>query len=332
MPSARLGERLRGHLWTVLPTARDLVLRPRLPSQQDFEVPVVDDHYGPTALSCSLAVPEGADSVVVLVHGLGGSRRSGYVQRAAQQLHRCGFATLALDLRGADLRGGGFYHVALTADLEAVCRSTLLQPFQRIYVLGFSMGGHAAVHFAATSSDRRVAGVAALCSPLDLSSAQQYVDGPGRACYRHYVLRGLKTIYEAVSRRQAVPSPAALVWRCRTIHEWDRLTIAPHYGYASPEAFYEAQSARLVLPALRVETVLVLVQHDPIVPPQLALPHIGGAPVGRLHVCVLPRGGHLQFPADSMLGLGGPPVRGVTAQLAAFWARGDGASRQRAFA
>ncbi len=316
-----LRERWAGHAWTLLPTARDLLLPPRLRAGREHTIAATDDRYGAIELGCAFAAPAGASDAVVLVHGLGGSRQSGYVQRAARVLHAEGFATLALDLRGADRRGGGYYHVALTEDLAAACRSPLLAPFRRLFVLGFSMGGHVAIRFAAAPTDPRVRGVAAWHTPLDLAAAQRHLDAPACALYRRWVLRGLQQIYAAVARRHAVPAPAADVWRCRTIHDWDRLAIAPRYGCASPEAFYRAHSAALVLPDLAIETVLVTAEHDPLVPPAVVLPWIGLARAGRLRLCVLPRGGHLHGPRDAALGLGSGARRGAgpIAQLAAHW-------------
>ena len=68
MSDLSFAERVSGHAWTVWPTARDLVLRPHHAAFFEHTIPIVDDQFGPTALSCSLAVPEGATSVVVLVH------------------------------------------------------------------------------------------------------------------------------------------------------------------------------------------------------------------------------------------------------------------------
>jgi uncharacterized protein len=319
MSARPLRARVAGHAWTVLPVARDVVWRPRRLAFAEHRVPAVDDRYGAIELSCALAAPANATDVVVLVHGLGGNRHAAYVQRAASELHRLGFAVLAVDLRGADRRGGGFYHVALADDLAAVCASPLLAPFARVFVLGFSMGGHTALWFAASGSEPRLAGVAALCTPLDLQATQQHLDAGALGFYRHWVLRGLKGIYAAVARRHPVPTPADVVWRCRTFHEWDALTIAPRYGHASPADFYRERSAARILPELAVESVLVLAQNDPVVPPELALPWVGEAPAGRLRVCVVARGGHLQFPRDVDLGLGTTPAGGVIEQLAAHW-------------
>lgn len=319
--NASLRERVAGHVWTVVPTARDAFWRPRALAFTEHAVAVVDDRFGPTTVPCSLAVPSGATAVVVLVHGLGGSRHAAYVQRAATELHRLGFAVLALDLRGADRRGGGFYHVAMTEDLAAVCSSPLLAPFARVFVLGFSMGGHAALWFAGARSEPRLRGVASVCTPLDLAATQQHLDGRPRSFYRLWVLRGLKHIYDAVARRHPVPTPAEVVWRCSTFHEWDALTIAPRYGHPSPEHFYRERSAARALPQLAVETVLVLAQHDPVVPPALALPWVDQAPAGRLRVCIAQRGGHLQFPHGVDLGLGQGGEGSVVEQLGRHWRR-----------
>lgn len=282
---------------------------------------VVDEHFGPTHLRGTFCDHFGSDSVIILVHGLGGSRDAGYVKRAASSLHHAGFATLAIDLRGADRRGGGFYHVAQVEDLQAVMRAPVLQRFANAFVLGFSMGGHVALHYAAAACDRRLRGVAALCTPLDLRAAQQHLDHAKQFVYRHYVLRGLKQIYAAVARRHPVPSPNLDVQRCRTFYEWDRLTIAPRYGFTSPEAFYDAQSASTAIADLAVDTVLVLARNDPIVPPELVLPFLERAPASKLHVRVLPRGGHLQFGRGQSLNLDSPHRADLVSQLASHWLR-----------
>jgi len=89
------------------------------------------------------------------------------------------------------------------------------------------------------------------------------------------------------------------------------------YGFADPESFYAASSARDVLPNLRVPVRLVLAASDPVIPHHLALPWIRAAAPGMLAVHAPERGGHLYFPSD--LDLGQPGERGLAAQLAAAW-------------
>jgi len=323
---------LAGHFWSIAPTVRDLLLPPRaLPAGTTVRVPIDDDAFGPGALSATLRVPAHARDLVVLVHGLGGSRNAGYVLRAARELHTRGAATLCVDLRGADLSGSGVYHVALTDDLHAFLGAHELHAFARVFVLGFSMGGHVALHLATTPEDPRLCGVAAIGTPLDLHGMQRHLDRRRGALYRHWVLQGLKRIYAAVAARTAVPTPLPVVRACRTFHAWDTHVICKLYGSASPEAFYARHSAARVLPQLAVDTVLVHAVADPLVPPELVLPFVGHAARGKLHVCQLPRGGHLQHPSGQALGLdrdddggqeGGHGGDSVLAQLADHWRLG----------
>ncbi|MCA8973500.1 MAG: alpha/beta fold hydrolase [Planctomycetes bacterium] len=323
MPTADLDppprRRLHGHLWTVLPTLRDQLRPPPAPTPTTVRFVAADAIYGEVSLSGELRHREGAEDVVLLVHGLGGSCRSAYVRRAAYEFAGAGFATFALDLRGAERRGEAIYNVALHDDLAAACSAPAMRRYRRIFVLGFSMGGHVGIHFAAAVTDPRVRAVAASCAPLDLGATQRHIDTPHRAGYRHYVLAGLKAIYAAVAARRAVPTPEPQVRRCRTFHEWDRLVIAPQFGFDSPESFYAARSARTVLPRLRVPVRLVLAASDPVIPPALALPWWSQAAAGMLEVHVAGRGGHLHFGSDLDLGVHGP--RGLVPQLAASWAR-----------
>jgi predicted alpha/beta-fold hydrolase len=287
-------QRLHGHLWTVLPSLRDSLRTPSAPTAEPIAIPIHDDHFGPIELTGDLRVPTAARDLVVITHGLGSSNRSSHVLRATRSLHKLGLATLALNLRGADRRGHGYYHVALTADLEATCGHPRLAEFRRLYVLGFSMGGHLALHYAARPSDPRLSGVAAICTPLDLGQAQRFHDRSRNGFYRRYVLNGLKDIYRAVGERQPlVPTPVDEVLRCDTFYDWDRLAIVPRYGFADPESYYREASAANVLPSLQVPCQLVLASADPVVPPALSLPFVDTAPRGMLQVDVRRTGGHL---------------------------------------
>jgi uncharacterized protein len=311
---------LVGGQWrAIAPLAHAWLPSPALPTSQEVCITLVDDRFGPTLLHGTFCDRLQSDSVVVLVHGMGDNRHASYVKRATSALHAAGFATLAVDLRGVDRRGGGFAHAAQVQDLRAVCRSPVLRRFRSIFVLGFAMGGHLAIHYAASDEERRLRGVAAVCAPLDLQATQVHLDKPQHFVYRHWVLRGLKQIYAAVARKHDVPTPNKEVQRCRTFYEWDRLTVVPRYGYESPENYYRRESASQVLADLSVNTVLLFARNDPIVPPQLAMPWLAQAPFGRLHVKVLTRGSHLRFGRGQSLGFEPFRDEDVISQLATHW-------------
>lgn len=287
-----------GHAWTIAPSLW-FDRRPRkAPSGESFSAVVQDPSAGAITLRGVLRHETGprADACVIIVHGLGGSYERPYCIAAALAAERAGMSSLRLALRGADRSGEDFYHAGLTADLEAATSSKALAGFQRLYVLGYSLGGHVSLRYASMPAiDPRVCGVAAVCAPLDLALSAQHIDAPKTYLYRRHVLAGLHEIYCAVAARKPVPTPPALALRAQSLRTWDNLTIAPRFGFADAADYYSQMSVGPRLSRLQVPSLLVQSTHDPMVPPWTYEPHLG-APLPRLEVRRLACGGHVAFP------------------------------------
>ena len=299
--SAALG----GHYWTLRPfllehrpgAGRTLVaLR-----SEPWSLQVADAKLGSVRLTGRLFLPERADRLLLAIHGLGGSAESSYLRSAVLDAHAAGLACLCLNLRGADGLGDDFYHAALSSDLHAALASPELARFRELHVLGFSLGGHLALRHATEAHDPRVLSVAAICSPLDLQRSQIALDAPERWVYRHYVLRKLKASYVAAARQRPMPSPVEQVLRARTILRWDELTVVPRFGFGSAREYYRQASVAPRLGSLAVPALLVLAEHDPMVPAHSVRPALAGAS-GLLDVRWHTRGGHVGFPANIDLG------------------------------
>ena len=256
-----------------------------------------------------LREPDRARELAVLVHGLGGAPDSFYCTEGAGLLAQAGVSSLCLGLRGADRGGDDFYNIALTADLHAAFGSPELAAYERLYLIGYSMGGYVSLHYA-TDPDPRLAGMAALCTPLDLKASQECVDRTRSWPYRHHVLGGLIEIYSHVAAKRPVPTPLEEVRRVRTIHEWDRLTIAPRYGFDSPEHYYEALSVVPHLGALKVPALHVAAHGDPVIPRATIEPFVPSG--GPLELRWVERSGHLTFPRGV---LGDPAAPGIEIEL-----------------
>lgn len=307
-----------GHAWTILPTLGGMLRKPVAPPPEPWLTTLRDERHGTITLRGELRAPPDSERLVVLVHGLGGSHDSAYMRHAAGALHRRGLATLSLSMRGADRSGADVYHAGLTADLDAALASAPLRRFAHLHLLGFSLGGHLALRWAMHGGDARVRSVAAVCAPLHLESAQQVLDHPRGALYRHYVLNSLKEHHTACAQvqRQVVDPVAAR--RVRRFREWDELVVVPRFGLGSAANYYATMSVAQHLGALRVPSLLVLADGDPMIPPAVVapwLPRAGGA----VDVRWTRRGGHLGFPSDLDLGLG--PDRGLHGQVASYFTR-----------
>lgn len=304
-------------LRTLAPFVRHRVLPLALPPAQPWEASVEDEEVGLVRLTGQLREAPGAQELVLVVHGLGGTPDSYYCRRCAHVAASFGLSSLAVALRGADRLGEDYYNIALRADLAAALASPALARYERVLVVGYSMGGYVTMHYARGPLDPRVKAVAAVCTPLDLLAAQRYIDTTRAWLYRQHVLNGLKSIYAAVAARgRRVPTDPADVLAVRTMYDWDRLAIAPRYGYEGPEHYYEALSIKPHIGDLAVPTLLVAGRADPIVPATTIEPflHLREAGKGhRLDVRWGRNAGHVAFPRDFDLGFG--PRLGLEAQI-----------------
>ena len=296
---------LTGHLWTVGGKLRHALAPHHAPPPRPWHAALEDPDVGPLRLTGSLHAVEDARAAVVIVHGLGGSPESYYCLRAAGAVTRAGLSALRLALRGADRLGEDISHAGLTADIHAALRSEALARFERLYVLGYSLGGHTALRLAAEELDPRVRAVAAVCAPLDLAAAQRHIDRAANAGYRRYLMSGLKDIYARVAARRPMPIDPRHARRILTFEEWDTRVVAPRFGFADAQDYYARVTAIDALDRLRVPTLFVGADHDPIVHAATVRPALA-RPRPMLEVRWTERGGHVGFPARVDLGMGPP--------------------------
>jgi predicted alpha/beta-fold hydrolase len=236
---------------------------------------------------------------------------------SARSANALGLASLRLNLRGADGEEGDFYHGGLAADLHATVSSFGPLDFDRIFVLGFSLGGHVALRFATEVDQAQVAAIAAVCSPLDLSAGVDAIDRRLMTPYRTYALRRLRANYERTAGFGNVPRPPDELPQVRTLREWDSLTVVPRFGFDDTDDYYSNASVGPLMNRLCRPTLLVAAEDDPMIPPSAIrpalAPHDPVTLARFLTVRWLERGGHLGFPKGIDLGLAGP--RGLESQV-----------------
>jgi uncharacterized protein len=291
---------LVGHAYTLGPFLKRKVFEPRVPSVEKLRFDLVDSVVGHVELTGEL-LSRNTKALLIVVHGLGGNTESGYMKATLTGAAHIDADILLLNLRGADRRGYDFNHAGLVADLEAALRHPRLEHAERVFLLGYSLGGHLALSYAAGRPDPRVCSVAAISSPLDLSASADAFDEPGFSVYRRHVMESLYQIYTCAYQRNPsgiVPHEARKIDKIRT---WDSKVVAPRYGFQSAEHYYRDVSVGPRLGALRVPALYVGAIHDPMVPPAAA-----AAIAPQLDAVWVRRGGHLGFPHDLDLGLPGP--------------------------
>jgi predicted alpha/beta-fold hydrolase len=292
----------RGHFWTLGPFLRHSLLPPAVPDWHRWETSLSDSVVGELHLSGRLSRDGASDTIVIIVHGLGGSATSYYARKAALAAAQADIDSLRLNLRGADRSGADYYHAGLTADLEAAIRSPALEGYENILLLGYSLGGNMMLRYLADDPDPRIRAATVVCSPIDLKRSARSIDQPRGAFYRRHVLGALKDIYRHVARKRDVPLSVREAARIDTIEQWDEQVIAPRHGFAGAEDYWTKTSACNVLGDIRIPTLFIAAERDPMVLIDSVRPWLHNATT--LRRVITSHGGHVGFPREVDLGLG----------------------------
>lgn len=282
-----------GHFWTLLPELTDRLWPPDVPASVPWSLQV-GGAAGPVELTGELSEAAEADTLLVVLHGLGGSAESRSSRRAARAAFERGWSSLRVSLRGADGRGHDLYHAGLAEDVGRVVASPSAQAHRRVFVYGASLGGHLALRHALDPHPSLEA-VAAICPPLDLAATADAIDRGRAIIYRRAILRSLKRAYRAVAARRPMPFTVEQVEAVDRVRDYDRLVVVPRFGFESVDHYYAAMSVGPQLKALRVPALYFGSLGDPLVPFSTVRPSL--RPAGRLlEARVRRRGGHMGFP------------------------------------
>ncbi len=239
--------------------------------------------------------------MVVILHGIGGSGDSHCCMRAAVALHQAGYHVARLDMRGAGNSAAdvpSLYHAGLTRDLDTTVHFFADDArVANVLVLGFSGGGSVALKLAGEwgeSAPPFVRGVASVSAPLDYTIVAARMDTLRCLPYRFHVLRSLLERSRAFAELHPLRAHyrVADLSRIKKFRTYDGEIIAPMHGFDCVDRYYREASSGPWLAKVRVPTVLVHADDDPMVPGSTVRPWIANASSSvRAHVT--PHGGHI---------------------------------------
>ena len=241
------------------------------------------------------------DPVALMLHGLAGCHGSDYMVRIADKLNQQGVRTFRMDFRDCGAAKGMAqrpYHSGISEDLLAAWQMVRsLCPHSLGAVIGFSLGANIVVKAAGTSgwSTDDAAGpccAVAVNPPIDLEQCSQSLC---RWSNRIYDQNFVKLLMRDAERRLAnFPSLPKPQWKTppRSLREFDDLYTAPVAGFESAADYYARCSGNQFVDSIRIPTLILTAEDDPIVPPDAfrALPTVEGVTV---HIAS--SGGHLGY-------------------------------------
>ncbi|HET6327843.1 MAG TPA: alpha/beta fold hydrolase [Planctomycetaceae bacterium] len=213
------------------------------------------------------------DRVALLLHGLAGNHQSSYMLRIARKLVRRRVRAFRMDLRGCGA-GEGLssrpYHAGRSEDaraaleyLQTLCRGSLAT------VVGFSLSGNTVLKLVGELPDSvpiNVERAAAVCPSLDLALCARSLLGPCQKMYeRHFVWLLCRQIEANRRLRPDVPALNA-ERRLKTLLEFDDAYTGPVCGFGTADNYYAINSARGHVAKIRLPTLILTAEDDPLVP------------------------------------------------------------------
>lgn len=258
--------------------------------------------------------PGGHRLLVILVHGLTGSSRSGYIRGLQKALINSGFRTVALNFRGCSGRPNNranAYHSGETSDLNHVYHHIRgVEPDTPIAVVGFSLGGNVVLKWLGEKGKTlKLFAAVAVSVPFELSKCADRMDRGFSRFYRklllndlnHYMVtkyRHLKTkrLHDEASKIAAMGDLSGI----RSFWEYDDRVIAPLYGFRDVQDYYEKSSSRQFLRSITIPTLVIQSLDDPFLTPDI-IPDKSELS-SRVRLEISPQGGHVGFVSGSIPG------------------------------
>lgn len=253
---------LAAHFWPRGPDERRYPARARLyATAPGVQVLVQEQH------------PAGeARGEFVLLHGLESSSRAGYMLSMARAALEAGFSAHRVNIRscgGTEHLCRTLYHSGLTEDLRSILETLRSEGRGPFFLMGYSLGGNLILKLAGElgeSARGLIAGVCAVSAPIDLLRCVKRLEARENSLYHSRFLRLMKKRMRL--RHRLMPELFRIdgLDRVPSLYEFDDHITAPAFGFSGAEEYYRTQSAQRFLARIRVPTLVVAAQDDPLVP------------------------------------------------------------------
>ncbi|MGN7821605.1 YheT family hydrolase [Chitinophaga sp. 22536] len=217
---------------------------------------------------------QGADRVVVILHGLEGNASRKYVLGMVHIFNEAGFDTVSMNFRGCSgepnklLR---FYHSGETDDLHTVIQYLVsLGKYKAVHLVGFSLGGNVTLKYIGERGSGIlpvIRSAVAISVPVDLKGSSAELEKKHNIVYMQRFIRNLKEKLEL--KKQQYPDGISLEGfeQIRSFRQFDDRYTGPMHGFRNALEYWEQCSSLRVLQQISIPTLLVNAKDDPFLSP-----------------------------------------------------------------
>jgi predicted alpha/beta-fold hydrolase len=212
--------------------------------------------------------------LAIISHGLESYSGATYVQGMARALVKRGWDVLAWSFRGCSdepNRLASFYHSGKTEDLDAIIRHAIqARPAEKIALIGFSLGGNLTLKYVGERGGEihpKVSRAVAFSVPCELACSSAKLAEWQNRIYMERFMKSLRAKVKEKHRHFPGELDIAGIDAMRTFGEFDDRFTAPLHGFTDAEDYWKGSSSRQFLPGIKIPTLLVTAENDPILGP-----------------------------------------------------------------
>lgn len=209
--------------------------------------------------------------IIILVHGIGGSSKSNYILRLIKKAIYNNYNVVALNLRscgGTEKLSKRLYNAGDSKDLHKVVRSLDKIGFNKIFIIGISLGGNICLKFAGEIKIKikSLLGIAVISPLIDLDIAQKTIDyNKGNIFYRKKILNSMKKII--IKKYKFFPQyDINELDIINTIREFDQAYHIELGEFKSISQYYDNASSIRFAKKINIPTLIIHSKDDPIIP------------------------------------------------------------------
>ena len=240
-------------------------------------------------------------ATIVIWHGMEGSTSSIYMLGTAEKAFRAGFNVVRMNFRncgGTEHLAPTLYHGGLSDDLRAVVNELIeSEALERIFLLGFSLGGNMVLKLAGEYGDNappEVVAIGVVSPSVDLQASAELILSRRNWLYHKQFLFSLKNRIRLKQKLFPELYDLSRLRRIRNLREFDDEFTSRAGGFLNVSDYYHCASSIRVIENIRIPTLIIHAEDDPFIPFD-PLRHPVFAENPYIMLVATERGGHVAF-------------------------------------
>lgn len=204
--------------------------------------------------------------LIILSHGLEGDTSRQYIKGMVKNFNIQGFDCFAWNFRscsGEINQTKRFYHSGATDDLETIVKFSLSKGYQKIQLVGFSLGGNLTLKFLGEKGQNlypEIQKAITFSVPLHLSSSSKKI---GWLYTKRFNTSLIKKILEKSQRFPDFQIDTSDIAKIKTLKDFDDAYTSQLHGFIDAEDYYEHNSSLFFLDNISIPTLIINAQNDP---------------------------------------------------------------------